>query len=283
MNSKSVKTRMLHGMAHMILIIASICAVFPIWWIFTASIRKSNTMFTSSLELFPKEITLEHYINIFTQGNFIEWLGNSFFIAGVTTILSIGMGILGGYAFSRFHFRGKKLGMSMLLMLNAFPNVLAMVALYRLFSNIGLIDSPIGLIIIYTSWQLIFAVWNIKGYIDSVPREIEEAAKVDGAGTWCMLTQIILPLSLPVIAVTTLFAFLGSWNEYILGLTFISSRELYTLPMGLYDLQFTAAREATNWSLFSAGSLIVALPIAILFLGLQKYLTSGLLNGGVKG
>ena len=277
------KNKLKHLLAHVVLIIASCCSLFPIWWIFTSSIRKSNTMFTSTLELFPKKITFDHYINIFTQGDFLRWMGNSFFVAGVTTVLSIAMGILGGYAFSRFNFKGKKLGMSMLLMLNAFPNVLAMVALYRLFSALGLLDRPMGLVIIYTSWQLIFAVWNIKGYIDSVPKEIEEAAKVDGAGNWCMLTKIILPLSLPVVAVTTLFAFLGSWNEYIFGLTFISSKGLYTLPMGLYDLQYTAAREAGNWSLFAAGSLVVALPVALLFLGLQKYLTSGLLSGGVKG
>lgn len=273
----------MHIGAHFILMIASVWAVFPIWWIFVASIRKSGTMFTSTLELFPKEVTLGNYINIFTQGDFMKWIFNSFIIAGTTTILSIAMGVLGGYAFSRFKFKGKKLGLQMLLMLNAFPNILAMVALYRLFSVLGILDSGIGLITIYTSWQLIFAIWNIKGYVDSIPHEIEEAAKVDGAGVMCMLIQIIIPLSLPVIAVTTLFAFLGSWNEYIFGLTFISSKQLYTLPMGLYDLQYNAASNMANWSLFAAGSLIVAMPVAILFLKLQKYLTSGLLSGGVKG
>lgn len=272
-----------HTLAHIILIMACVVAVFPIWWIFIASIRANNTMFSSTLEFWPKDVTFANYKEIFTQGNFLIWIVNSSIIAGVTTIASILMGLLGGYAFSRFRFKGRKMGMGMLLLMNAFPNVLAMVALYRLFTLVGLINNISGLIIIYTSWQLVFAMWNIKGYIDTIPSEIEEAARMDGAGTWQMLFKIIIPLSLPVMAVTTLFAFLGSWNEYIFGLTFITSREYYTLPMGLYDLQSNAASSAINWSMFAAGSLIVAIPIALIFLFLQKYLTSGLTNGGVKG
>lgn len=267
----------------MILIIFSVIAMFPILWIFSTSIRTSNTMFSSTLDLIPKDITLDNYKNIFTQGDFLIWIRNSTLVAGITTLSSIVFGVLGGYAFSRFRFKGRKKGMSMLLLLNAFPNVLAMVALYRLFSILKLIDNPFGLILIYTSWQLVFAIWNIKGFLDTIPKEIEEAALIDGAGVLQMLTKIILPLSKPVIAVTTLFAFLGSWNEYIFGLTFITSQDYYTLPMGLYNLQSNAGSYSTNWSLFAAGSLIVALPIAILFLFLQKFLTSGLTNGGVKG
>lgn len=277
------KQRVFHAFAHIILIIASFVAIFPIWWIFNTSIRATNTMFSSTFELIPKEISFSSYIQIFTASDFMIWISNSLVIAFVTTIGSIAMGLLGGYAFSRFKFKGRKLGMGMLLLLNAFPNILAMVALYRLFARIDLVDNPLGLIVIYTSWQLVFAIWNIKGYIDTIPREIEEAARIDGATSWQMLTKIIIPLSLPVLAVTTLFAFLGSWNEYIFGLTFITNKSFYTLPMGLYNLQINAASNTINGSLFAAGSLVVALPIAVLFLVLQKYLTSGLTNGGVKG
>lgn len=277
------KKILLHTFAHILLIIASFIAVFPIWWIFVTSIRATNTIFSSTFELFPKEISFASYIQIFTASDFIIWVCNSLLVASITTAGSIGMGLLGGYAFSRFKFKGRKLGMGMLLLLNAFPNILAMVALYRLFAIIGLVNTPLGLIVIYTSWQLVFAIWNIKGYIDTIPREIEEAARIDGATSWQMLTRIIIPLSLPVLAVTTLFAFLGSWNEYIFGLTFITNKNFYTLPMGLYNLQINAANNTINGSLFAAGSLVVALPITVLFLVLQKYLTSGLTNGGVKG
>lgn len=280
---KKHKQIMVHIGAHTFLIIASIIAIFPILWIFSTSIRASNTMFSSSLDIIPKDITFDNYRKIFSEEGLLIWFRNSIIIASVTTIFSIAFGLLGGYAFSRFRFKGRKLGMNMLLLLNAFPNILAMVALYRLFSLLKLINNPIGLILIYTSWQLVFAIWNLKGFLDTIPKELEEAACIDGAGTFAMLFKIILPLSKPAIAVTALFAFLGSWNEYIFGLTFITDKNLYTLPMGLYTIQSQAGQYATNWSLFAAGSLIVAIPIALLFLFLQKFLISGLTAGGVKG
>jgi arabinogalactan oligomer/maltooligosaccharide transport system permease protein len=147
---------------------------------------------------------------------------------------------------------------------------------------LNLINNPVGLILIYVSWQVVFSIWNIKGYFDTIPKEIEEAAVIDGASTFKIFRLIIIPLSKPVIAVTALFAFLGSWNEYIVGITFITEPNYFTLPMGLYNLQSQAGEYAVNWSLFAAGSLLIALPIALVFLILQRYLISGLTIGGVK-
>jgi arabinogalactan oligomer/maltooligosaccharide transport system permease protein len=280
---KKNKEMLKHGMAHFILIIATLIAVFPILWIFSSSIRSTDTMFSSTLKLIPENPTLANYINIINQGDFLIWLRNSTIIASVTTVASIAIGLLGGYAFSRFRFRGRKFGLSLFLLLNAFPNILAMVAIYRLFDKLNFISSPIKLILIYTSWQVVFAIWNIKGYFDTLPREIEEAAFIDGASRKDVFLKILIPLSKPSLAVTALFAFLGSWNEYIFGITFVTDPKFFTLPMGLYNLQSSAGDYAVNWSLFSAGALLIALPITIVFLVLQRYLISGLTVGGVKG
>lgn len=281
--NRKYKNKLKHIFAHVFLIIACIVSIFPIIWIFSASIRSTNTMFSSTLQLIPNNPTLINYKTILTQGDFLIWVRNSSIIAIVTTLCSIGLGVVSAYAYSRFRFVGRRFGLSLFLLLNAFPNILSIVAIYRLFSYLGIINNPVGLITIYTSWQLVFAIWNLKGFFDTIPKEIEEAAIIDGASMLTIFIRIILPLSKPALAVTALFAFLGSWNEYIVGITFVTNPKYFTLPMGLYNLQSSAGQYATNWSLFAAGSLLVALPIAVVFIVLQRYLISGLTMGGVKG
>lgn len=280
---KKDNKKKLHIFAHLFLIIASIVAIYPILWIFNTSISSNNSMFSLDLKIIPTNPTIKHYIEIFKQGDFILWFKNSLSIAGTTTLISILVGIISGYAYSRLKFKGRELGLRMFLLLNAFPSILATVAIYKLFSKLGLINTSLGLIIIYTSWQIVFSVWNLKGYLDTLPKEIEEAAMIDGASNFVIFTKIIIPLAKPAIAVTALFAFLASWNEYIIGMVFITDKAKYTLPIGLYNLQTTSSQFATNWSLFAAGSLVVALPIAMLFIMLQKNLISGLTIGGTKG
>lgn len=281
--NKKTKLKVKGLCAHFILIITSILAIFPIYWVFKSSIEPSNTLFSSTLQLFPDNPTINNYVSILTQDGFLTWFRNSLIIASVTTILSIAIALTAAYACSRFRFKGRKQFLSLLLMLNAFPGTLSMVALYKLFNKVGLIDNAFGLVLIYLSWQLVFAVWNIKGYFDTIPKEIEEAAVIDGASLYTIFIKIILPLSKPVIAVTTIFAFMLSWNDYLVGLTFLTNPKHFTLPVGLYYLSASANKDATNWGMFSAGSLIIAIPVAIIFLALQKNLVSGLTSGGVKG
>lgn len=281
--NKNTKLKIKGLCAHVILICACVLALFPIYWVFKSSIESSNTMFTSTLQLFPGSPTIKNYIMIFTEKGFLTWLGNSIIISVITTVLSIAFALIAAYACSRFRFKGRRQFLSMLLILNAFPGSLSLVALYKLFSKFGLIDNPLGLIIIYISWQLVFAVWNMKGYFDTIPKEIEEAATIDGASMFTIFMKIIIPLSRPAIAVTIVFAFMASWNDYLVGITFLTNPNHFTLPVGLYNLSSMANQDATKWGMFSAGSLIIALPVALIFLVLQKHLTSGLLSGGVKG
>jgi arabinogalactan oligomer / maltooligosaccharide transport system permease protein len=280
---KKTKMKLKGICAHVVLIIACLLALFPIYWVFKSSIEPSNTMFSSTLQMFPSNPTIKNYLSIFTQEGFLTWLRNSLIISVTTTILSIAFALTAAYACSRFRFNGRKQFLSVLLMLNAFPGSLSLVALYKLFNKLGLIDNVLGLIIIYISWQLVFAIWNIKGYFDTIPKEIEEAAVIDGASLFTVFIKIILPLSKPVIAVTTIFAFMVSWNDYLVGLTFLTNPKHFTLPVGLYNLSSLANKDATNWGMFSAGSLVIAVPVALIFLILQKNLTSGLTSGGVKG
>ena len=165
--------------------------------------------------------------------------------------------------------------------MNAFPTILSMFAIYRLLSPVGLADKKIGLIIVYTGTMAIFGLWNLKGYFDTIPRGIEEAAKIDGANDFQLAVKIMLPLSKPSIIVTAVMILIYVWNEYIYAVTFLTGSENYTLASGLYSLQ--ATETAGNWPTFAAASLLVSMPILIVFLMVQKHMVSGLTTGGMKG
>ncbi|TDT52000.1 sugar ABC transporter permease [Fonticella tunisiensis] len=271
------------SLAYCVLAAFIVAAILPIVWIFTTSINASNTLLTTSLDIIPEKMTLNHYKNILfgPNSNFFLWLKNSIIVAGATTGLSLMLGTTAAYAFSRFRFKGRKTLLNIFLLLNAFPNILAIVAYYKIITTLNLVNTLIGLVIVYTGGQLVFTIWNLKGYFDTLPYEIEEAALIDGASVLKIFTKIVLPLSRPAIAVTAMFSFMAGWNEYIFAMTFTTNKGIFTLPVGLWSLQ-NAGNYAQNWPLFAAGSLIVAVPVMIVFLLLQKSLISGLTLGSTK-
>lgn len=171
--------------------------------------------------------------------------------------------------------------MWLLLLLNAFPQILSMFAIFRLFRLLNLLDSHIGLIFIYAGSMCIFGIWNMKGYFDSIPIEIEEAAKIDGSGNMQLILKIIMPLARPAIIVTGVMILIFVWNEYLFATTFMLQEESYTLAGGLYQLQ--ANDYSRSWPLFSAAAILVSVPILIIFFCIQKHMVSGLTAGGVKG
>ncbi len=197
--------------------------------------------------------------------------------------MSIILATTAAYAYSRMKFLGRNVGLTLFLILNAFPNILSIVAYFKILKMLKLLDNKVGLLIIYVGSQLIFSIWNLKGYFDTIPIEIEEAARMDGVNRFQLFYKIILPLAKPALAVTFLFAFMAGWNEYVFAMTFVFTPEKFTLPVGLYSLTQNSSSYATNWPLFAAGSLIVAAPVAVIFLILQRQLVSGLTLGGVKG
>lgn len=253
--------------------------LIPIGYAFFLSIRNGNSTFSN--ELWFKRVTLQNYKTILLEEPFLIWLKNSAILSVGTMGIAMGTSVSAAYAFSRFRFRGREKILKLLLVLNAFPQILSMFAIFRLFKSIHLINSYIGLILIYAGSMCIFGIWNMKGYFDTIPLEIEESAAIDGASPSQVIRKIILPLARPAIIVTAVMVLIFVWNEYLFATTFLMKADSYTLAGGLYQLQ--SNDYSRNWPLFSAASILTSIPILILFFCIQKYMVSGLTAGGVKG
>ena len=235
-------------------------------------------------------------------GGFSLWLGSDLLVKGsvnlaerigisdrviAITIVSIGTSLLGlviaipaGYAFSRYKFTGRDVSMFAFLLVQMFPGIIILVPYFLVMKTLGLLNSHLGLILAYCVTALPLCVWMLKGFFDTVPRELEEAATLDGCNQFQVFTKVVLPLSMPAVAVTALFSFLAAWNEFLLALTFNTSNDMYTLPVGLASLISSTGQA---WGDFAAASILVSLPVALLFLFFQKFLIEGLSAGGVKG
>ncbi|MCB9639456.1 MAG: sugar ABC transporter permease [Myxococcales bacterium] len=211
---------------------------------------------------------------------FWRQLLNSVVIAFFTTLLGVFLACTAAYAFSRFRFPGREAGLMSFLVSQMFPGTLMMIPLYILMSRLGLLNSLLGLTLVYSTTSIPFCVWMLKGYFDTIPKEIEEAALMDGASRTLIFLRIILPLARPAIAVTALFSFMTAWNEFILAATFMNDEKHYTLPV---MLQSFAGSYNTEWGHFAAGAILVSVPIILLFFALQKNLVGGLTAGSVKG
>ncbi len=262
-----------------------ICVCFlglvPILYIFLLSVSGGSGALTTGLSILPEKFTLENYRRIIVEEPFLRWMANSVVLSVGTMVIAMGTSVLASYAFSRFRFVGKNVSMQILLLLNAFPQILSMFAIFRLFRLMNLLDSHVGLIFVYAGSMCIFSIWNMKGYFDSIPIEIEEASKIDGASNMQLIVRIILPLARPAIIVTAVMVLIFVWNEYLFATTFMLKEESYTLAGGLYQLQ--ANDYSRSWPLFSAAAILVSVPILVIFFCFQKYMVSGLTAGGVKG
>lgn len=266
---------------NVLFVLLCLIALLPILYAVSLSFSSGNTALSSGLSFWPKDPTWKNYLAVLTEEPFLLWLGNSAILSVGTMIVAMGTAITAAYAFSRYRFKGKRGVMQMLLILNAFPQILSMFAIFRLFKTFHLLNSYIGLIIVYAGSMCIFSIWNMKGYFDTIPVEIEEAAKIDGAGAGQILTKVVLPLARPAIIVTAIMVLIFVWNEYMFSITFMMNEDSYTLAGGLYQLQ--SNDYSRSWPLFSAASILVSIPILIAFFCIQKYMISGLTAGGVKG
>ena len=275
------KQRLKLTLVNLILILVCFVTFVPILYAFSVSINEQNSLLSSDFSFIPRKITIANYRRVFTEEPVVLWFKNSMILAVSTVVISLGTGIPAAYIFSRRRFPGRKAILQLLILLYAFPSLLSMTALYKLLSPMGLINTRTGLIIVYTGTMAVFALWNMKGYFDTIPVELEEAAKIDGAGPLRIVLRIILPLAKPTIAVTAMMVLIYVWNEYIFSINFMTGESTYTLAAGLYSLQ--ANETSGSWPVFSAASLLVSLPILIIFFALQKNMTAGLTSGGVKG
>lgn len=250
--------------------------VVPLIWIIDIAFSEGNALGGQIGDSF----TTEHFSKILNGDSFWIWFRNSLIVSIGTALLGLFIAIPAGYAFSRYKFTGRDASMFSFLLVQMFPGIIILVPYFLVMKTLGLLNSHLGLILAYCVTALPLCVWMLKGFFDTIPRELEEAAALDGCNQFQVFTKVVLPLSTPAIAVTALFSFLAAWNEFLLALTFNTSNDMYTLPVGLASLISSTGQA---WGDFAAASLLVSLPVALLFLFFQKFLIDGLSAGGVKG
>ncbi|MDG4656685.1 sugar ABC transporter permease [Ectobacillus antri] len=268
-------------LSYIVILIMSAIVLYPVVWIIGSSFNPGDSL--SGSTMIPKNASLVHYKELFdtTQSNYLLWYWNTLKICLATMFFSVLAISFTAYAFSRYRFVGRKNGLVTFLVLQMIPNFSALIALFILAQLTGLIDTHLSLILIYVGGAVPMNTWLMKGYLDTIPKELDESARMDGAGHFRIFIQIIMPLAKPIIAVVALFNFIGPFTDFIIAKILIRSEEKYTLAVGLYDL--VAKQFGNEFTKFAAGSVLIAIPIAILFLSLQKYFISGLTAGGTKG
>ena len=283
MVGKSQHKWLIQMLLHGFFIVWIFLTLVPILYALSVSFSSTNTLLSDTFHFFPREATFQNYRLLFTQQPLMLWFRNTVILALFTLMLSLGVAIPAAYAFSRRRFRGRYSLFRMLILLNAFPAILSMFALWRLM-NVGpvtLVNTRLGLVLIYAGTMTIFGILNLKGYFDTIPLEIEEASRIDGASELQVIWHVLLPLAKPALVVTSVLILIFVWNEYIFAVTFMTGSQNYTLAAGLFSLQ--AGEISGSWPLFAAASIVTSLPILIIFFIIQRHMLSGLTVGGVKG
>jgi ABC-type glycerol-3-phosphate transport system permease component len=253
--------------------------LLPIIWLILSSFRSSDSIQSGRLVPYPTELTGSNYLEAFRISNLTTFLANSFLIAISVMLLSVFIGSLGAYALSRFKLRGKNTFMMLALLPQFFPYVLILIPFYILMSNIGLVDTHLGLILTHTSITLPFALWMLTGYFDAIPRDLDQAALIDGCSRMGVLFRIIYPIAIPGMVVAGFFAFVVSWGDYLFVSILSQSPETQTLPIGLQTFMSSLQ---VKWGLITAGTVIAIVPTIVFFAIVQRRLVAGLTAGAVK-
>jgi len=283
-----------HLPMHVLLVLATLYAIYPVLWVFTIAFSGKQSLaiadvppdptFWDRLRAvvpWPAEVSFSNFTAVFADQPFATWIWNSAVVSVATTVVGVFLACTAAYAFSRFRFPGRRAGMMSFLVSQMFPGTLMLIPLYIIlvkWLNLG--STRTGLVLAYSTTAIPFCVWMLKGYFDTIPRDLEEAALIDGASSATIFWRIVLPLAKPAVAVTALFSFMTGWNEFILAATLIDKEAMYTAPVGL---RFFVGGFSQQWGYFAAGAIVVSIPVVALFLFLQKYLVSGLTAGSVKG
>lgn len=285
---------MKHWPLHLFLLLMVIVTIYPVLFVFTIAFSGGQTLSIADVPQdptlwdrlrailpWPERVSNENFRSLFGDQPYARWLLNSVVISLATTVIGVFLASTAAYAFSRFRFPGRRAGLMMFLVSQMFPATLMLIPLYILIVQVlGLESSYIGLVLMYVQTAIPLCVWMMKGYFDTIPKELEESALIDGASQATIFFRIVLPLAKPAVAVTALFSFMTAWNEFVQAATFMNKEEMYTAPVGL---RFFVSGFSEQWGYFAAGSIIAAIPVVVLFLFLQKYLVSGLTAGAVKG
>ncbi|MFT4621569.1 MAG: arabinogalactan oligomer/maltooligosaccharide transport system permease protein [Myxococcota bacterium] len=271
-------------LVHAALLVFTLATLYPVLWVVKMALTPSQA-FSMGASPIPTEVTLQNFADVIGTSDAKGWLfGRQLLNSVVISFATAGVGLVlsttAAYALSRWGFPGRERGMNAFLVTQMFPGVVMAIPLYILLDLFGLLDSMTGLVLVYATTSVPFSVWTLKGYFDTIPIELEEAALLDGASRWMTFTHIILPLARPALAVTGLFSFMTAWNEFILAATFMGDPRSFTLPV---VLQRYVSDYGTEWGHFAAGAILVSLPVMGLFFALQRHFVEGLTAGGVKG
>ena len=283
-----------HAPMHVALVLMTLYTVYPVLWVLSIAFSGNQNLAIADLPPgagfldrlravtpWPQHWSMANFASVLRDQPFARWVLNSAIVSAATTVLGVALACSAAYAFSRLKFPGRRTGMLSLLVSQMFPGTLMLIPLYIIIVQwLGLGSSMIGLVIVYATTSIPFSVWMLKGYFDTIPKELEEAAVMEGASAGKIFWRIVMPLATPAIAITALFSFMTAWNEFILAATFMDKELKYTAPVGL---RFFVGGFQQQWGYFAAGSILVSIPVVFLFLYLQKYLVSGLTAGSVKG
>mgnify|MGYP001343455604 CR=1 FL=1 len=254
-------------------------AIYPALNVLSISLRPGNRLLSTDLEIIPSDWTLENYLQLFTEQPFLLWLGNSLIVATGVTISGVALASIGGYAFSRFRFVGRRSLLVAILTTQMFPATMLLLPLYILLAKLNLLNTYFGLMVFYTSTALPFCIWQMKAFYDTIPISLEDAARVDGCGRTEVFWRVTLPLAVPGLVITALFSFMTAWSEYMVAAQVMQDEAMFTLPLGIRGFQ---ASMSTQWGLYAAASILVSIPVVVVFLLLNRYLVSGLTLGAVK-
>ncbi|MEN8006537.1 MAG: sugar ABC transporter permease [Candidatus Krumholzibacteriota bacterium] len=269
-----------HVWVHALVWLFVLFSIFPILQIVGISLRPGDQLYSTDLKLIPDNHTFDAYRIMFTEKPFFLWLRNSLIVSLGTALIGVALASLGGFALSRYRFTGRGAALQGILMTQMFPATMLLLPLYLMMRKLHLVDTLGGVMVAYVATALPFCVWTMKGYYDTIPVALNEAALIDGCSPFQAYFRVTLPLSTPALVITALFSFMTGWSEFMVARVMLASKELMTLPLGLESL-FTTYQ--TEWANYAAGSLLVCVPVVILFLVLNRYLVSGLTLGSVKG
>jgi arabinogalactan oligomer/maltooligosaccharide transport system permease protein len=272
---------------HLVIFPVLLFTLFPLYMVVISSLNPTGSLQVTSF--IPSKISWNNFALLFSDSKipFLTWMKNSVLIAGFVALVSVVIGAASAFAFSRLKFRGKKFGLQLLLLVQMFPAILALSAVYVIMERvhnfapeIGL-GTQAGLVLVYLGGAMGVNIWLLKGFVDSIPMELDEAARIDGASPMQIYWQIFVPLATPVLAVVALLSFIGTFNEYVLASLFLADQDTQTIAVGLQ--RFISGQYTKNWGTFAAGSIVASIPIVIIFLSAQKYIVNGLTAGSVKG
>jgi arabinogalactan oligomer/maltooligosaccharide transport system permease protein len=272
-------------LTHGALTVATVATLYPILWVLKMALSPSQGAQLSASP-FPTEVSLVNFREVIGHTDraghwlFGRQLANSLIVSIAVTLVGVALACSAGYALSRFRFTGRDLSLRGFLLSQMFPGVVTTIPLYVLLDSLGLLNRLLGLVLVYSTTAIPFCVFMLKGYFDTLPRELEEAVLLDGGTRWDAFFRVALPLARPALAVTALFSFLTAWNEFILAATFMNDPLSYTLPV---QLQRYVGDYSVEWGHFAAGAVLVSLPVMALFLALERHLVGGLTQGAVKG